>query len=78
MHCCVGLNSTPPAATAFVRLDVVRPAPRFSSFYLRLPEESLSAEDQQIAANFVVLGDPEELVRPATPLHRYAGSKALR
>jgi hypothetical protein len=54
-----------------MRQEVVRPAPRFSSLYLRLPDESLPGQEQQIAANFVALSAPEELVRAATLLHRY-------
>jgi hypothetical protein len=71
------LELDPAAATAFMRQEVVRPAPRFSSLYLRLPEESLPAQEQQIAANFVTLGAPEELVRAATLLHRYTTRATL-
>jgi len=71
------LELDPAAATAFMRLEVVRPAPRFSSLYLRLPDESLPAQEQQIAANFVKLGGSEELVRAATLLHRYTTRATL-
>jgi hypothetical protein len=67
----------PSAATAFMRQEVVRPEPRFSSLYLRLPEESLPAQEQQIAANFMALGSAQELVRAATLLHRYATRATL-
>ena len=66
------------AARAFMRLEVVRPEPRFSSLYLRLPDESLpDSEQRQIAANFVALSAQEELVRAATLLHRYTTSTTL-
>jgi hypothetical protein len=65
------------AATAFMRREVVRPAPRFSSLYLKLPEASLPAQEQEIAANFVALSRPEELIRAATLLHRYATRATL-
>ena len=71
------LELDPAAAMAFMRKEVVRPAPRFSSLYLRLPEESLPAQEQQIAANFVALNSPEELVRAATLLHRYTTRATL-
>jgi hypothetical protein len=69
------LDST--AATAFMRQEVVRPVPRFSSLYLRLPNESLPAQEQQIAENFVTLSAPEELIRAATLLHRYTTRATL-
>jgi len=65
------LELDPAAARVFMRQEVVRPSPRFSSLYLRLPDESLPAQEQQIAANFVALSAPEELIRAATLLHRY-------
>jgi hypothetical protein len=71
------LELAPAAATAFMRQEVVRSTPRFSSLYLRLPDESLPAQEQQIAANFVALSTPEELVRSATLLHRYTTRAAL-
>ncbi len=71
------LELDPVPATAFIRQEVVRPAPRFSALYLRLPDESLPAEEQQIAANFVALNIPKELVRAATLLHRYATRAVL-
>ncbi len=71
------LELDPPEATAFARQEVVRPAPRFSSLFLRLPDESLPAQEQQIAANFVALSDPEELMRAATLLHRYTTGAVL-
>ena len=67
----------PGAATVFMRQEVVRPVPRFSSLYLRLPDESLPAQEQQIAANFVALNSPKELVRSATLLHRYTTRATL-
>lgn len=72
------LDLNPAAARAFMRQEVVRPAPRFSALYLRLPNELLSTrEQQQIAENFVVLSTPEELIREATLLHRYAARAVL-
>ncbi|HKR27290.1 MAG TPA: hypothetical protein VJS11_07535 [Acidobacteriaceae bacterium] len=65
------LELDPTAATAFMRQEVVRPEPRFSSLYLRLPDKSLPEQEQQIARNFVALSSPEELIRAATLLHRY-------
>jgi hypothetical protein len=72
------LELDPAPATAFIRREVVRPAPRFSSLYLRLPDESLAAqEQQQIAANFVALNIADNLVRSATLLHRYTTRATL-
>ncbi len=55
------LELDPVAATAFVRQEVIRPAPRFSSLYLRLPDTSLPGEEQQIAANFVARNAPNDV-----------------
>ena len=71
------LELDPAAAAAFIRQEVVRPLPRFSSLFLRLPDESLPAQEYQIAANFVALSEPEELVRSATLLHRYTTRATL-
>jgi hypothetical protein len=72
------LELDPAAATAFMRQEVVRPEPRFSSLYLRLSDESLPEnEQQQIAGNFVMLSAPEELIREATLLHRYTTRATL-
>lgn len=71
------LELDPVPATVFIRQEVVRPSPRFSSLYLRLPDESLPDQEHQIAANFVALNTPEELVRTATLLHRYATRAVL-
>ena len=71
------LELDPAAATVFIRKEVARPAPRFSSRYLRLPDKSLPALEQQIAENFVALSDPEELIRAATLLHRYTTRATL-
>ncbi len=71
------LELDPVPATNFIRQELVRPVPRFSSLYLRLPDESLPAQEQQIAANFVMLSAPEELVRAATLLHRYTTRATL-
>jgi hypothetical protein len=66
------------SATDFTRQEVVRPVPRFSSFYLRLPESSLKpAEEAQLAANFMALTRDEDLFRAATLLHRYATVASL-
>ncbi len=71
------LELDPGAASAFMRQEVLRPAPRFSSLFLRLPDESLPAQEQPIAANFVALSAPEVLVRAATLLHRYTTRATL-
>jgi hypothetical protein len=71
------LELDPAAATAFMHQEVVRPVPRFSSQYLRLPDDSLPAQEQQIAANFVTLSSAEDLVRAATLLHRYTTREIL-
>jgi hypothetical protein len=65
----------PVAATEFIRKEIVRPQPRFSSYYLRLPDASLPAQEKQIAANFAAfatLNDDRDLVHSATLLYRYA------
>lgn len=68
----------PAAAVAFMHQEIVRTVPRFSSLYLRLPDRSVSEEEQQqIAANFVVLRAPEELMRQATLMHRYTTGATL-
>lgn len=71
------LELEPAAAAAFVREEVVRPQPRFASYYLRLPEISLPRQQQQIAANFTALTDQTYLARAATLLHRYATHAVL-
>jgi hypothetical protein len=80
------LELDPQNAQTFIREEIVRPVPRFSSYYLRLPEESLSAAEQQrLADNFASLvskykpGYPEEfnLTRSASLLQRYASGKVL-
>ena len=72
------LELDPNAATTFMRQEVVRPKPRFSSLYLRLPDESLPiGQQQRIAANFLALTAPEELMRAATLLHRYTTRATL-
>ena len=71
------LELDPAPATVFMRGEVVRPMPRFSSLYLRLPEESLPAQEQQIATNFVALNSAGDLVRSATVLHRYTTRATL-
>ena len=65
------------AATAFMRKELIQPAPRFSALYIRLPEESLPAQAQQLAANFVALSKQKELIAEATLLHRYATPATL-
>ncbi|MFZ3264689.1 MAG: hypothetical protein WA172_11875 [Terriglobales bacterium] len=72
------LELDPAQAADFVRKEIVRPVPRFSSFYLRLPEPSLpAAQEAQLAANFVALTRDEDLFRAATLLHRYATAAVL-
>jgi hypothetical protein len=73
----------PAAANAFARAEIIRPVPRFSSFYLRLPQPLLPADEEQLASNFIKLAgqyDPrgynDGLVRVATLLHRY-GSRSI-
>ena len=68
----------PVPAAAFMRMEVLRPVPRFSSLYLRLPGKSLPAQQQQqMATNFVALTTPQELITEATLLHRYATRATL-
>lgn len=75
------LELDPTAATAFMRQEVVRPVPRFSALYLRLPDKSLPAQEQQIARNFVGLSVPFNIpdfgIRAATLLYRYTTSATL-
>jgi|HubBroStandDraft_1064217.scaffolds.fasta_scaffold16833_2 hypothetical protein len=64
----------PVAASNFIRKEIVRPRPRFSSYYLRLPDASLPEQEKQIAANFAAfatLDDDRDLVHSATLLYRY-------
>jgi hypothetical protein len=67
----------PATATEFVRKEVVRPVPRFSSFYLRLPDASVPGQEAQLAANFIALTRDQDLFRAATLLHRYATAAVL-
>ena len=71
----------PAAATEFIRKEIVRPQPRFSSYYLRLPDASLPADQEnQIAANFAgfaSLRDDHDLVHSSTLLYRYATRAVL-
>jgi hypothetical protein len=71
------LELDPDAAKTFIRDEIVRPQPRFSSYYLRLPETSLPGHERQIAKNFIALTDEADLVHGATLLHRYATRGAL-
>jgi len=71
------LELDPTAATAFIRDELVAPAPRFSSFYLRLPDASLPEQEREIARNFAALRSEYELVRSASLLHRYATGAVL-
>jgi hypothetical protein len=71
------LELDPDAATTFIRDEIVRPQPRFSSYYLRLPESSLPGQERQIAKNVIALTDEADLVHGATLLHRYATRRAL-
>jgi hypothetical protein len=75
------LELDPTAATAFMRQEVVRPVPRFSALYLRLPDKSLPAQEQQIAANFVGLSPPFNIpdfrIRSATLLYRFTTRATL-
>lgn len=71
------LELDPATAIAFMRQEIVRPEPRFSALYLRLPDKSLPEQEQQIARNFVALSAPEELIRAATLLHRYTTRATL-
>lgn len=67
----------PTSATEFTRKEIVRSVPRFSSYYLRLPEASLPDQEAQLAANFVALKQPRDLFNAATLLHRYATKAVL-
>lgn len=74
------LELEPAAATEFIRKEIVRPQPRFSSYYLRLPDPSLPDQENQLAANFAAfasLKDDHDLVHSATLLHRYATRAVL-
>lgn len=75
------LKLEPPAATAFVRKEIVRVQPRFSAYYLRLPDASLpTAQQDLIAINFVGLSiarPNNDLVHSATLLHRYTTRAVL-
>jgi hypothetical protein len=79
------LELDPQNATAFIHEEIVRPVPRFSSYYLRLPEPSLPAAEQKLADNFLALvakhtpGYPGDanLARSASLLQRYASGKVL-
>lgn len=52
----------PIAATAFMRSELLRPTPRFSSLYIRLPDVSLPSQEQQIATHFVELSSAPALI----------------
>ncbi len=72
------LELEPAAATDFIRNEIVRPQPRFSSYYLRLPDASLPHEERQIATNFAnLVSTNDDLVHSATLLHRYATADVL-
>ena len=71
------LELDPAPAMTFVREEVARRPPRFSSFYLRLPDISLPAQEQQIAENFVALAQEPGLTNEATLLQRYATAAVL-
>ena len=74
------LELDPAAATQFIRKEIVRPQPRFSSYYLRLPDATLPGEEAKIAANFAAfanLNDDHDLVHSASLLHRYATAAVL-
>jgi hypothetical protein len=74
-------------ANAFEKAEVLSASPRFSSFYLRLPESLSPQEKQQLANHFVTLAESykpsqpisvyETLIRLASLLHRYSGSEEL-
>ena len=76
----------PASADEFVKKEVVSPQPRFSSFFLRLPQPLSPNEEKQLATNFVTTAirnqfarswaEHDNLVRLASLLHRY-GSGAL-
>ncbi len=69
----------PNEANNFIRVEIARPQPRFSSYYLRLPDRSLPAQEQQLAANFINASaqSNDQLVHAATLLHRYATRNVL-
>jgi len=69
----------PAEADNFIRVEIARPQPRFSSYYLRLPERSLPAQEQQLAANFISASNEsnDQLVHAATLLYRYATPAVL-
>lgn len=77
----------PAGASVFEKAEVLCPTPRFSSFYLRLPQPLRPEEEKQLADNFVELAQSyslskptfmrDNLVRSATLLHRYGTSTTL-
>jgi len=68
----------PASATEFMRKEILSPAPRFSSFFLRLPEAALSSQEEaQLASHFVTLTDTRALFNAATLLQRYASKAVL-
>jgi hypothetical protein len=68
----------PTAAAIFARKEIVRPMPFFSSFYIRLPDRSVShPEEVQLASNFVALKQELYVARAASLLHRYATRAVL-
>lgn len=74
----------PQNADVFIRQQIVQPVPRFSSYYLRLPETSLPGDEKQIVRNFLALeakygnGFGEfVLARSATLVQRYATRRVL-
>jgi hypothetical protein len=65
-------------ARKFARAEVVQPAPRFSAFSIRLPEQSLTeSEQEQVAKNFANPIDPRAWGRQATLLNRYTTRSVL-
>jgi hypothetical protein len=65
-------------ARKFARAEVVQPAPRFSAFSIRLPEQSLSGpEQEQVAKQFANPIDSHALGRQAMLLNRYTTRSVL-
>jgi hypothetical protein len=75
----------PTAATDFARGEIIRPAPRFSSFSLQLSNILPPEQERQLASNFVALAREQHssdekiqgLGNAATLLHRYATRNVL-
>lgn len=69
-------------AIEFMHAEMLRPVPRFSSYYLRLPQQPSTADQAQLAKNFASLGFAErpndrDLARAASLVEHYASKAEL-